>query len=38
MSPKKKNELEEESLARYKKDADRFSKKICDLEQVDERR
>jgi hypothetical protein len=37
MSPQKKNELEE-SLARYKKDADRFSKKICDLEQVDERR
>jgi hypothetical protein len=37
LSPKKKNELEE-SLAHYKKDADRFSKKICELEHVDERR
>jgi hypothetical protein len=37
MSPKKKNDLEE-SLARYKNDAENFSKKICEMEQVDERR
>jgi hypothetical protein len=37
MSPKKKNDLEE-SLVRYKKDAENFSRKICQLELVDERR
>ncbi|PNF24299.1 hypothetical protein B7P43_G11904 [Cryptotermes secundus] len=37
LSPKKKNELEE-ILARYKKDADRFSKKVCELEHANERR
>jgi hypothetical protein len=37
MSPKKKNDLEE-SQAHYKKDAENFSKKICELKQVDERR
>jgi hypothetical protein len=36
MSPKK-NDLEE-NLARYKKNAENLSKRICELEQVDEQR
>jgi len=37
VSPKRKNDLEE-SLARYKEDAENLQRRICELELGDERR